>query len=116
MTPLHTAGFFGDDARIGLLLDHGATIDAQDVHGWTALHSAARLGRLDEAAYLVHRGADTRIRDIKGRTPLDVALDNRLLEHRWESLKQLLGVRQQASQEVVTQDQKQVQRPKLRLL
>ena len=66
-------GVRGDETRIGLFLDRGAKIDAHDEAGWTPLHCAATLGRVEEATFLVSRGSDVGIRDHNGRTPLDLA-------------------------------------------
>ena len=57
---------------IGLLLDRGANIDARAEFGWTPLHMAANIGRVDEVAFLVSRGADILIRTTTG-------------ERRWKS-------------------------------
>jgi ankyrin repeat protein len=41
--------------------------------GMTALHAAAQRGRADWVKYLLEKGANPRIRDANGRTPLDLA-------------------------------------------
>jgi len=85
----------GDEARIGLFLERGAEIDARDVAGWTPLHCAAALGRLEAATFLVSRGAGVGLRDRDGLTPLDIARahDPRepLSEQRWAALERLLA-------------------------
>ena len=55
------------------LLHRGASVDAADKHGWTALHSAAFSGN-DEYVYLIlQEGGDHKVQDEEGWTPLDIA-------------------------------------------
>ena len=73
----------------------GQKIDVRDDAGWTPLHCAATLGRVEEATFLVSRGSDVGIRDHHGRTPLDLAQahdpQEPLSEQRWAALEQVLG-------------------------
>ena len=55
--PLVVAAAGGDVARVASLLAGGAPIDAVNDHGQTALHVAARCGRIETAALLLARGA-----------------------------------------------------------
>jgi ankyrin repeat protein len=55
------------------LLAAGAAIDARDARGRTALHYAAAVGYTDVVKLLVERGADLRVADADGVTPLDAA-------------------------------------------
>jgi ankyrin repeat protein len=72
-TALHQA-VFEDHAEVAeLLLDQGIDIDAVDDQGATALMWAANMGSIDSVRLLLGRGADWRIRDIKGKTALDLA-------------------------------------------
>ena len=48
-----------------LLLECGANIDAQDQNGATALFIAAREGQASLVRYLLSRGADVTLRDIR---------------------------------------------------
>jgi len=54
-----------------MLLQHGASLDAQDRLGRTPLHCALLRGQSVVAKHLVSRGASTKIRDAHGRTPLE---------------------------------------------
>jgi ankyrin repeat protein len=73
-TPLHTATFFGHDAVVSLLLQNGANVNAQRNDGDTPLHKACRSGRNTVASLLLrHDGADPRITNDEGHTPLQVA-------------------------------------------
>lgn len=76
-TLLHMTASRGLDAFAGLLLDHGAVVDAQDKKGYTALHKAVGQGRQDMINLLIDRGASLDIQDIQGRTPLHYAASAR---------------------------------------
>lgn len=52
-------------------------VNAVNSRGETALLLAVKRGRRDGAAALIARGADTRIRDKEGKSPLDYALEIR---------------------------------------
>lgn len=52
------------------LLAHGADPDAQGVNGWTPLHDAGCVGKLDVVRALVGAGADLHILNELGMTPL----------------------------------------------
>ena len=69
-TRLMAAAHAGDDARIALLLDHGAEIDAKDDQGYTALMFAANSGRDQAVRLLLSRGADPNATDLQRSTPL----------------------------------------------
>jgi uncharacterized protein len=58
---------------IALLLERGATIDAVDNRGRTALMIAAELGDAATVEALLKRGADAGKRDKQGKTALDLA-------------------------------------------
>ena len=65
------------------LLQHylraGVDINAVDQRSqlkWTALHSAAFEGRLSAVQLLTAHGADVKLRDARGRTPMDLVLGN----------------------------------------
>jgi ankyrin repeat protein len=46
-TLLHLAAVRKGPDLVRLLLEHGAKTDERDMAGWTALHRACELGRLD---------------------------------------------------------------------
>jgi len=62
-----------DKPIMELLLKHGARVDAQDAAGDTALHRAARTGRLDAATVLLDHGAKLEVFNHIGQTPLHCA-------------------------------------------
>lgn len=88
-TPLHYAAVNGHKSMVELLLDHGATVDARDLHGYTPLYVAASKGFQAVAEVLLDRGADVNARTDDNSTPLHAAVAQRqvrmvewLLEHK----------------------------------
>jgi ankyrin repeat protein len=74
VTPLHEAVAGWDPNVVGLLLAHGAEVNASDESGDTPLHyAAARTGR-KVAEVLIAAGADVNARNKDGTTPLAIAL------------------------------------------
>ncbi|XP_022254486.1 uncharacterized protein LOC106469361 [Limulus polyphemus] len=73
MTPLHRAVILGHMDVVEYILDKfPETVNARDKDGRTALHYAAAVPRKDGKTMfkmLLQAGADTRIRDQRGRTP-----------------------------------------------
>ncbi len=80
-TPLHLAAFFGGADGGRLLLDAGADPDAvaRNAMKVAPIHSAAA-GRRSVALLLVERGADVRVPQRHGWTPLHTAADHGDLE------------------------------------
>jgi truncated hemoglobin YjbI len=72
-TALHQASRLGYVSVAQALLDHGATIDAQDAKGQTPLRRAVNCRQHEISRLLVRRGANPRKADHRGVTPLDVA-------------------------------------------
>jgi hypothetical protein len=60
-----------------VLLDNGASIDARNRRGETALISTALNGQTFTVEVLLGRGADPTLTDHTGRTALDCARQNR---------------------------------------
>ncbi|KAI0016478.1 ankyrin repeat-containing domain protein [Xylariomycetidae sp. FL0641] len=68
--PLHLAiDWMADNRMIRTLVDHGADIEAQ-IHMWTPLLMACKVGRGPLAQFLVKKGANTNAEDHHGRRPL----------------------------------------------
>lgn len=61
------------DKVIAILAEHGANINAQDDKGRTPLHLATYGGYKDAAEQLMSLGADTTIRNKRGKNALEVA-------------------------------------------
>jgi uncharacterized protein len=79
LTLLMWAAGYADDvpiddgvALVGLLLDKGAALDAQDDRGRTALMTASELGHGEVVDLLLRRGARTDIRDKAGKSAADL--------------------------------------------
>jgi ankyrin repeat protein len=82
-TPLHCASgspYIGRDILSSYLIDHGAWLEAPDYENNTPLLEATRMSHLDSVEMLLNRQADQGKRDVKGRTPLQVAVDEGHLE------------------------------------
>lgn len=58
-----------------------AEINVSCVLGWTALHEAASEGFVDAVKYLVSKGARVDVKNISGKTPLDVAKEEQVIEY-----------------------------------
>ena len=54
-----------------MLLEKGASIDIQNIDGWTALIWASRNGNIDIVETLLESGANVSIQDNNGRTFMD---------------------------------------------
>ena len=88
----HLSGFFVHDNRYisvdGLrwldtlvkLLHRGSNVDAVDVDGQTALHIAAHYGLADAVNVLLQMNASMEMKDINGKTPVEVAFENAPVE------------------------------------
>ena len=71
-TPLDQAAVEGDGTTVRALLHRGDDPNAYDADGWTALHWAARAGKLETTRLLLEGGAQPDVRDryVNGWTPL----------------------------------------------
>jgi ankyrin repeat protein len=69
-TPLIWAADRGQLSAVEILLAKGAEINAQDIEGQTALHYATVCEQEAVAKYLAEHGADAKIADKEGTTPL----------------------------------------------
>jgi len=77
---LAVAAHCGNDAVVGLLLQHGAKTDQRDVSRSTPLHLAALRGHLGTMRLLLRHEASIEEKDAEGRTPLWLASSNGHLE------------------------------------
>jgi len=79
-TTLHAAARDGNmelvrDIVEGINGQAKVSINTQNSTGQTAMHLAAKWGRLEVVKYLIEAGADLEIRDRRGRTPIHDADD-----------------------------------------
>src|SRR5439155_1695549 len=72
-TPLHHALMQRSDSMVGLLLAHGADVNARNSGGVTALMIAAAKGHADVVELLVRAGADVGAQTDHGDTALSIA-------------------------------------------
>ncbi|KAI8788048.1 protein phosphatase 1 regulatory subunit 12A [Biomphalaria glabrata] len=75
LTALHHGVLSNNLDTVKLLLCNGADVNAQDVHGFSPLHTAAACGFTQIASMLVLYGADVFSLTAQKETPLDVAKD-----------------------------------------
>jgi ankyrin repeat protein len=78
MTSLHFAVFFshayeGALDRVKLLLDRGASINAQSSRGDTALHMAILGGKADLTRFLLQKGANIHLQNKQGKSAVQLA-------------------------------------------
>ncbi|VFQ59054.1 unnamed protein product [Cuscuta campestris] len=73
---LHFACGYGEEECVRILLEAGAKVDALDKNKNTALHYAAGYGRKECVALLLEYGAAVTLRNMDGKTPMDVAILN----------------------------------------
>ncbi len=82
VTALHSAVADGGDRESALaLIAAGADVNAQQRHGWTALHGAAEMGDREVVEALLAAGADASSATREGKTAADLAR-----EHGYEEL------------------------------
>jgi ankyrin repeat protein len=70
---LHIAAAKGRVPVAEALLDAGASLEAQNADGWTALHTAARWNRHEMCQFLLTRGANRDARTTGDETPREIA-------------------------------------------
>src|SRR5262245_42110492 len=80
-TPLAVAAAAGETVLVERLLDEGGDPNAQDRFGFSALHHAVSRGHTDTAATLLARGADPRVANRGGNTPLSLRFTTREVLH-----------------------------------
>jgi ankyrin repeat protein len=69
-TPMHSAANAGDINMLSLLLEHGADVDARNKREETPLLLAAWNNKCEAAWYLIDRGADINVADIRNNNLL----------------------------------------------
>uniref|UniRef100_A0A0B6ZPE7 Uncharacterized protein n=1 Tax=Arion vulgaris TaxID=1028688 RepID=A0A0B6ZPE7_9EUPU len=75
LTALHHGVLSNNLDAVKLLLCNGANINAQDIHGFSPLHTAAACGFTQIASLLVLYGADVFSLTMQKEMPIDVAKD-----------------------------------------
>ena len=88
-TLLHLQARYGRTDSMRFLLERGADVDAQDYEGYTPLMLAVLGGHIRAVRLLLTRKADTRLRDRKANTALDLAKQRALGERRTRLIKLL---------------------------
>lgn len=75
VAPIHAAVAGKNAEVIDLILSSNPDVNAKQQQGWTAIHSAAMHGDLALLEKLLARGADPRVKNDDGKTPLDLATE-----------------------------------------
>jgi ankyrin repeat protein len=75
LRPLHSAAASQSHEIMRLLIDSNVCVDAQQQGGWTALHAAASHEDLRAIELLLVKGANARLANDEGKTPLDMAIE-----------------------------------------
>merc|ERR1712039_1039970 len=77
---------------VKLLLEKGATVDAQDSNGNTPLHMACEQGHVQVSTFLVQQGALPDRMDASGRTAYDhaVAANSRQASTKFDMIRSML--------------------------
>ncbi|MET4579917.1 ankyrin repeat domain-containing protein [Ottowia thiooxydans] len=99
-------------SRVAAVVNKGADVNLQDSGAqWTPLICAVERCRVDLVLLLLNQGADFKIRDAQGRSPLMIAYE-RLLDAQHEKVLELLAARtgSHAEQRFTTESALQVQR------
>lgn len=73
-TPLHVATVKKQPAMVRFLIERGADLNTTTKSGWTACHFAAYDGNVEIMGILIEAGADWRVENADGKSPLEVAL------------------------------------------
>ena len=74
-TPLHAALAGNHKFVAGLLIGHGADVNATDAQGWRPLHLAAANNNMDAIKALIAQGADVHAPNGEAKTPLSLATE-----------------------------------------
>jgi tankyrase len=75
LEPLHNACSFGHVDVVELLLANNVNVNCICSWGYTPLHEASSKGKIDVMIVLLQHDADINIRNIDGKLPIDIALD-----------------------------------------
>ena len=75
-TPLHWASKLGRTDMVSLYLRYTSNVDVLNFQHWTPLHEAAAGAHRATVQYLISCGADCSIKNMQGKTALQVAREN----------------------------------------
>lgn len=81
LTMLHCAAAEGHQAVVSIILTHAPWLaNEQSWSGWSPLHSASSMGHSQVVSLLLHFGANPRLKNNQGKTPMDLAKDRNKME------------------------------------
>ena len=73
---LHESVYMNDTAALGVAIAHGASVECLDFMNQYPLVLAAKLGFVEMCRCLIESGADPRLADMSGKTPLIYAIEH----------------------------------------
>src|SRR5689334_3911787 len=76
VTPLASASAARQLEIAGLLIEHGANVNARATNDLTPLHESAATGKIEFTKLLLEHGADVNAKTTDGKTPLDYAREH----------------------------------------
>jgi len=76
-TPLHLAARGGHYKVVEVLLGYGAEVNALNIQRETPIHEVAGRGHKDIVDILLFYGSDPTLKDLRGQTALDVAMEKK---------------------------------------
>jgi hypothetical protein len=81
MTELMAAAYWGNDGKVGRLIDQNVVVDQRDYAGKTSLLHSLNQGHSSTSLLLMNAGASLRARDVRGETALHAIARSGLIEY-----------------------------------
>jgi len=72
--PINIAATRGSIEELWLLCENGADVNEPGEHEYRPLHNAVEQGHMEAVIWLLERGANKALSNMRGETPLDLAV------------------------------------------